>query len=1089
MVPPPDETPKSLGDGVTGSDVEPPEDSSAQSVGDQSTTGDMGSSVSDLDALVGEFEDDQGEVIDLEARYEIESTLGIGGMGEVVLARDKRLNRKVAIKRLKEELGASRKAAQRFLTEAQSVAALNHFNIVQIHDYGRAADGPFIVMEYVGGGSLAETLEVGALELERTIELGCQLCEAIGVAHQAGIIHRDIKPANVLMTAEGVPKLTDFGLARQETVDGGQTQAGAVLGTLDFMPPEQKVDATKTDARSDLWSLGATLYQMVTGEIPRVIDLDEVPGTIRSVLARALKSKPEARFQTAEEFRDALRGVLAGGGPEASELGEGECPSCGVQNESSRKFCRNCAASLEVPCLSCETVMPMWEDVCGSCGSRQSELVAQRREKLQSQREEAESLQKSLEYAQAVAIAQALLEEPDPRFQQLNDWAKQFIEDVGREEEQQRERLGELVGEAEAHEQAHDYPAGIRTLEQVAEPLRDQSVTLSDGSTVNVTRLLARLQDAQETSERLDRTIRDRVKRRDLDGLLPDVTALLQLRPDLADLLKLQEQLAKRESRHQDRLQSRTKSRVSALIKEFRYQDALSLLSKLEESGQIRSEKLETWVQTTRERVNRTYKPRRSQYDEMEEEAKRAYEQGDFGRAVELITAIPAHERGSEARKIRVSAPKQSADRKQAATESTRNWLYGIVLASVVGGLLILGFRLLEPSSPPEDTWKADKRSAEEVAAKKVGDSQERERIAAEEVAAKQVTNRLERERIAAEKVAAKQVADRQERERIAAKRAAAKKTVEGQNPLTLKGHSIKVNSVSFSPDGKRIVSGGYRTVKVWDAATGQETLTLKGHSFAVPVLSVSFSPDGKRIVSGSEDKTVKVWDAQTGQEMLTLKGHSGDVNSVSFSPDGKLIVSGGGTGFRKPGEIKVWDAQTGQEVLPLEGHSQSVSSASFSPDGKRIVSGSSDGTVKVWDAATGQKMLTLKGHVASVNSVSFSPDGKRIVSGGGGSFGGTGEITVWDAETGKERLTLKGHSSVVSSESSSPDGKWIVSGSEDMTLKVWDAQTGQETLTLKGHSGSVWSVSFSPDGKRIVSGSGDKTIKIWDISSLATSK
>jgi len=267
MVPPPDETPKSLGDGVTGSDVGPAEDSSlqsigdgatgsdvgspgtssAQSLGDQSTTGDMSSSVSDLMDLGEDFGEESDEIVDLEARYEIEGTLGQGGMGEVVLARDKRLNRQVAIKRLKEELGASRKAAQRFLADAQSVAALSHFNIVQIHDYGQAADGPFIVMEYVGGGSLAETLEGGALELERVIELGCQLCDAIGVAHQAGIIHRDIKPANVLMTAEGMPKLTDFGLARQETVDGGQTQAGAVLGTLDFMPPEQKVDATKKD--------------------------------------------------------------------------------------------------------------------------------------------------------------------------------------------------------------------------------------------------------------------------------------------------------------------------------------------------------------------------------------------------------------------------------------------------------------------------------------------------------------------------------------------------------------------------------------------------------------------------------------------------------------------------------------------------------------------------------------------------------------------------------------------------------------------------------------------------------------------------
>jgi hypothetical protein len=153
MANPSDETPRSLGDGVTGSDVGPAEDSSAQSIGegvtgsdvgspgtssaqslgDQSTTGDMSSSVSDLLDLGEDFGEESDEIVDLEARYEIQKTLGIGGMGEVVLARDKRLNRKVAIKRLKEELVASRRAAQRFLTEAQSVAALNHFNIVQIY--------------------------------------------------------------------------------------------------------------------------------------------------------------------------------------------------------------------------------------------------------------------------------------------------------------------------------------------------------------------------------------------------------------------------------------------------------------------------------------------------------------------------------------------------------------------------------------------------------------------------------------------------------------------------------------------------------------------------------------------------------------------------------------------------------------------------------------------------------------------------------------------------------------------------------------------------------------------------------------------
>jgi serine/threonine protein kinase len=237
MAPPPDDTPESLdgevtGDGepgssqgqslgeqATGADLESAASQGPRSLGDQSTAGDIGSSVSDLDDL-GIGLDDDLEIVDLEARYEIQDTLGRGGMGEVFRAADRRLGRDVAIKRLKAELAASRKAAERFLTEAKSIAALNHFNIVQIFDYGRASDGPFIVMEYVGGGSLAETLAEGRLEQSTAVELIDQLCQALTVTHAQGVIHRDIKPANVLMTGDGVPKLTDFGLARQESVDG-----------------------------------------------------------------------------------------------------------------------------------------------------------------------------------------------------------------------------------------------------------------------------------------------------------------------------------------------------------------------------------------------------------------------------------------------------------------------------------------------------------------------------------------------------------------------------------------------------------------------------------------------------------------------------------------------------------------------------------------------------------------------------------------------------------------------------------------------------------------------------------------------------
>lgn len=293
-----------------------------------------------------------------------------------------------------------------------------------------------------------------------------------------------------------------------------------------------------------------------------------------------------------------------------------------------------------------------------------------------------------------------------------------------------------------------------------------------------------------------------------------------------------------------------------------------------------------------------------------------------------------------------------------------------------------------------------------------------------------------------------------------------------GQEIQILKGHTCGVNSVAFSPDGKKVVSGSEdMTLKIWDAITGKEIQTLKGHTKAVT--SVSLSPDGKRIVSGSWDNTLKIWDTGTGQEIQTLKGHTGLVTSVSFSPDGRRIVSGS-----YDDTLKIWDVTTAQEIQTLKGHTNLVTSVAFSPDGKRIVSGSYDNTLKIWDAITHQEIQTLKGHASFVNSVSFSPDQKRIVSGSNDNT-----LKIWDTNTGREILTIKGHTNFVTSVSFSPDGKSIVSGSADGALKIWDGITGKEIQTFKGHTALVSSVSFNPEGNRIVSGSWDRTLKVWDAS------
>ena len=292
-----------------------------------------------------------------------------------------------------------------------------------------------------------------------------------------------------------------------------------------------------------------------------------------------------------------------------------------------------------------------------------------------------------------------------------------------------------------------------------------------------------------------------------------------------------------------------------------------------------------------------------------------------------------------------------------------------------------------------------------------------------------------------------------------------------GRLVQTLHGHTQGIANVTFSPDGGRLASASDdQTVKIWKVGDARAARTLCGHKHAV--FGAAFSPDGLIASAGldaqgekmpANDSAVRVWDAAS-RELIALTVPGGS-RCVVFSPDGRLLAAAG-----DDKKIHLWDVAAGWTERPLIGHNDKVLCVAFSPDGRTLTSASADRTVKLWDVHTGKEIRTLRGHLDAVRCVAFSPDGNHLASAGDDKT-----VKLWNAATGEKERTLSGSATAVRALAFSPDGRRLAAATAGfkrvLTMVpgetvVWDLSTGQTALTLRGHNGDVRAVAYSPDGK-----------------------